>query len=139
MAAGNASAFTALDAMIGRLRAVKGLAHAAAPAIARELDQELDANIDRGVGPDGKPWELTKAGKTPLRNAAKALAVRAVGTVILARLTGPEAKHHKGIARGHIARRILPTRKIPAPMVEVIKRVLSQKFTETMTGGGNGH
>lgn len=135
MAAGNASGFAALDAMIGRLRAVRGLARAAAPAIAEELERELAANIDAGVGPDGESLKPTAKGDRPLKHAVRALSVKAVGTVILARLTGPEAKHHLGIARGHIARRILPTRKIPSPVTASIGRILSAKFMDIMKGG----
>lgn len=123
-----------LDAMIRRIRAIKGLAKSAAPEIATVLKSTLDANISSARGPDGKPWAPTQSGKAPLRNAGARVDVKAVGTVILARLTGVEVRHHRGTARGHVRRQILPTRFIPEPLSKAIGKVLSRRFGE-ITGG----
>ncbi|MBN8609145.1 MAG: phage virion morphogenesis protein [Deltaproteobacteria bacterium] len=128
-----------MDAMVAQLRALPGMVERAAPDIARALDDELRANIARGVGPDGTPWKPTKDGTAPLANAGKALSTRAVGTVVLARLDGVEARHHLGAIRGSskenwLARPILPSNKIPAPVAKAIKTILTEEFEET-TGG----
>jgi hypothetical protein len=130
--ANNAAAFAALDEQIRRLRAVQGLAKDAAPEVADELKKELDAQIDRGQGPDGKPWAKRDDGRRPLRNAAGAVTVKAVGTVIVARVTGHHAYHHRGQTRGNVARPIIPTNRLTEPFTRAIKKVLDRRFAETM-------
>ena len=75
-----------MDAMIAKLEALPGMVGRAAPAVAEALDAELQRNIAAGVGPDGTPWRATKDGREPLVSAGDALTVKAVGTVVLARL-----------------------------------------------------
>jgi hypothetical protein len=133
MARDNGQAFQALDAMIAKIKAVGLIPTEVAPQIADALHSILDANIAAGVGPDGKPWPLTKKGEKPLKNASAALTVRAVGSVVLAKLTGPTALHHLGIARGHIRRQILPSSRVPGPMTAAVKAVLTKAF-QTRTG-----
>lgn len=132
--ASNAAAFAALDAQIRRLRSMKGFAKEVAPEVAEALKVELDAQIARGVGPDGKPWQLTESGKQPLRNAAKAVSVTAVGSVVVARVEGHEAYHHRGQTRGNVVRQILPSRRIPEPFTRAITKVLDRRFAERMGG-----
>ncbi len=120
---------------IARLRALpKELLEQAARDIAPELERELRAQIARGVGPDGKPWPPTQAGDQALPNAARALSVRATGTVVLARLDGVHALHHLGRVRGGVRRQILPTGALPDPFSRAIKRVLELRFASA-TGG----
>ena len=124
----NAGAFAALDAQIKAVRTLPDLPEAVAPDVARELEKILDQQIARGESPDGTPLKKTAEGATPLTGAAKALSVTAVGASVFATLRGPEARHHLGLVRGGIKRQILPTKSLPAPAVEAIKRVLAQKF-----------
>lgn len=128
MARDNSAGFAALDEQIRRLRSLKAVGAEVAPKVAEALRTELESQIAEGVGPGGKPWKLTKAGKVPLRNAAAALSVKAVGSAVIARLTGPTALHHLGAAAGHIRRAILPTRKLPDRAVAAIKKVILQHF-----------
>lgn len=130
----NAAAFAALDAQIRRLRSVEGLAKDAAPHVAAALKEELDAQIARGQGPDGTPWPLTADGKKPLQNAAAATTVVAVGSAIVARVTGHDAFHHRGQTRGNVVRQILPNGKLTQPFTRAIKRVLDERYAALMAG-----
>lgn len=123
----------ALNAHIARLRALPKLAREAAPDVAHELESELRKQIAAGEGPDGAKWEPRKDdGGKPLVGAAKALRIAAVGTTVIARLVGPEARHNSGRARGGVKRQILPSKQLPRPLVLAIKRVLTDRFRETM-------
>ena len=124
----------ALNEMARRLRSVAAVPEEAAPEVARELEQILAQNIDRSVGPDGEAWPPTKDGRKALLGAKGALSVRAVGSVVVARLTGHHARHHLGAVRGAVRRRILPTGKLPDPMTEAIRRVIVKRFERAMGG-----
>lgn len=94
-----------------------------AAAAAPELRSEIESQIAAGVGPDGAKWEPTKEGKAPLRNAGKALRVVAIGSRIVASLTGPEALHDMGAVKGGKRRKILPTGKNNGPLIRVLQRL----------------
>lgn len=110
----------------------KDIGRLAAPEVAKALDEEIGKDIAAGQSPDGTAWKATAEGKVPLRNAKAHVSVTAEGSVVLARLSGPEVKHHKGTARGRIQRRILPTRNLPQPLVRATKRILGAKFREIL-------
>jgi len=103
----------------------------ALPEISRELRTVLLENIAAQRGPDGRPWPATQDGRQALKNAGEDLTVQVVNNTILATLTGIPARHHTGAARGKVRRPILPTKGIPAPVVEAIGRVVRRKL-----GGG---
>lgn len=131
----NSSANAQLTAMIAKLRALpRALTTEAAPAVAEVLDTEIRAQIARGQDPDGQPWQPTQTGAQPLRNAGKALTVKAIGNVVLARITGPEALHHMGRVAGGVVRQILPSARLPQSMTRAIKRVLAERFSEVVNG-----
>lgn len=132
MARDNGKAFAELQAMIDKIKAVGALPAKVAPQIAELTRQKIADNIANGVDPGGKPWPLTKDGKRPLRNAAKALRARAIGTVVQLVLEGPEARHHLGIARGHVRRQILPSGALPQPLVTAIRDVLITAAKKTV-------
>lgn len=123
-----------LQEQIDRLRQLPTMVNRAAPKVATEFERELERNIAAGVGPDGRPWPKTKEGKLPLRNAAAALSVKAIGSVVLAKLTGIEVKHHLGAVKGGIRRPILPTGRIPDPITKAIATVIRDEFKATMGG-----
>lgn len=126
-----------LDAWISRLKTLpRELTEKAAPEVAEVLRDEITKTIAAGTGPDGKAWQATKEGKVPLRNAAGALYVGAVGTKVIARLVGPEARHHLGRAKGGIERPILPSKDVPAPVVTAINTVLGERFHDVIEGRG---
>lgn len=124
----------ALRAMIAQLEALPGaLTEEAAPEIARELQAEITRQIAAGTDPHGTPWDPTLKGQRPLTNAASALRVTAVGSTVVARLTGPEALHHRGAVKGGKVRQILPSHEITAPVANAIRVVLDRRFR-----GGTG-
>lgn len=122
-----------IDRQIARLRELAKLVPTSAKGVADAMRDVIVDNIARGVAPDGTPWEPTQAGARPLRGAADALDVSPVGTVIVATLQGPEARHHLGAVRGGRRREILPTGStIPGPMVDGIERALVDRFRVIM-------
>lgn len=124
-----------LDAHIARIKALPGMVGRVAPAVGQALETELTRQIARGVGPDGTPWPKTKEGEQPLRHAARALRVRAVGTTVVASLEGHHARHHLGAVKGGVRRPILPSSTIPAPAVKAIDEVVTAEFKKTMGAG----
>jgi len=107
----------------------------AAPELAKELQEETQDNIVRGVDPDGKPWLRTKDGAQPLRNAGKAVSTKAVGNVIIQRVEGVEAKHHKGAVKGGEKRPIIPSRKMPRAFSRACAKVFGKHFREILIDG----
>lgn len=118
--------FAQLDSMIRQLRAMGDVGTDVAPAVARAFEAELRAQIRRGEGPDGTPWPRNQDGSTSLQSAD--LSVRAVGSSVVATLTGASVLHHEGRARGRIRRQILPSSRIPAPVIRAIHVVLREAF-----------
>jgi hypothetical protein len=123
-----------LDAMIATISKLPELGKRAAGDVALAVETELRRTIAAGTTPDGRPWQLTKDGTRPLSGAAQALAVVPVGTTIYVRLTGPEARHHHGRGRGGVAREVIPTKTIPAPMANAIRAELARHFGEVTRG-----
>lgn len=117
-----------IEEMAAKLRAIVPSVREALPEVARELKAVLTENIAAQRGPDGVPWPATKDGAPALAHAADALTVQVVGGTVLCTLTGPEARHHLGIARGRVKRQILPTKGIPGPVAEAIGRVVKTKI-----------
>lgn len=123
-----------MTAWIDRLRRLPGFVSAAAPELAVSMEQMIARQIALGQGPDGSPWPITKEGTQALRGAAAALSVRAIGTVLLAKLTGHEVYHHYGTKRLP-KRQILPSGDLPETIAEAFRRGLVKRFTRTMGGG----
>jgi hypothetical protein len=133
----NSAANAALTKQIATLRALpQRLRDEAIPEVAKTFEAEMRGNITAGRAPDGTPWQKTAEGEQPLKNAGKALTVKVIGTVVLARITGPEALHHLGQAAGKIRRQILPTKNIPDTMTAAIKTALRKIYLKI--AGGNG-
>lgn len=135
---GNALGFAALDAEIRRLRELAKLPEQCALPVAEALRDEVAAAVARGQGADGEPLELTKEGQRPFQGILRALSAAAAGTVAIVRLEGPIALHHLGRARGGITRRILPTRKLNAPVVRALQRVCAERFERVMGDSSGG-
>lgn len=130
----NEAALAELQAQIDRIKSLRLIASEVAPDVADELRTEILRTANAGQAPDGTPWEKTKDGRTPLRNVAKRLNVRALGTVVLAVLTGASALHHLGRAAGGIKRQVLPSRKLPGAATEAIKRAITKRVKERLSG-----
>ena len=119
--------------MVRRIRAVPKLAQEAAPEVAEIVRAHLEQGIAAGRAPDGSSWQLTKHGRKALAGAAKALAVRAVGSMVLVVLSGHEVFHHYGTKRVP-KREILPSGSLPDDLSSAIKQGLVRRFRER-TGG----
>ncbi len=117
-----------IEDMVIRLRKIQPDIRAALPEVAFAVGAVLKENIAAQRGPDGVPWPATQDGKPALVNAGAALTAQAVGGIVLVTLTGPEARHHLGIAKGRVKRQILPTKGIPGPVAEAIGRVVAAKL-----------
>lgn len=126
MAGDNAAAYARLDEMLAACRRLDKAPSELAKELVEPLRNEIGQSIAAGMSPDGTAWELTKKGKVPLRNAENALEITATGTTVLAKLTGPVARHHRGIAKGGIAREILPSNKLPQGLVRALEDAASR-------------
>jgi len=124
-----------IDDMIARLRGLGKAARDAVPEIAEECRKVIATNVAAQRGPDGEPWPKSKDRRPVLVDAAKNMSAQAVGGAALLVLNGPEARHHLGIARGKVLRRILPSKGIPAPMAEAIRRLLERRLDAAAKGG----
>lgn len=130
-----AKGFAELDAMIARVDGLRDFVRDAAPEVADACRSELERTIKAGTTPDGREWEPKKEGTgKPLANAANALAVVPVGKTVFMTLQGPEARHHRGTAKGGTMRQVLPVSEVPGPMAKAIRRVLVKRFREAMGG-----
>lgn len=127
------SGFAELDEMIRRIREMPELAREAAPEVAETLRAHLEQNIAAGRGPDGSAWQKTKDGRRALAGAAKALAVRVVGSMVLVVLSGHEVFHHYGTKRVP-KREIIPSGSLPADLGAAIKAGLVRRFRQRMGG-----
>lgn len=125
-----ASGAEALRNHVRRLRELGTLAADAAPDLADAVEGEVRAQIARGEAPDGTRWQLTQDGRRPLQSAGESLTVRALGSVVILRVVGHHARHHLGAVKGGVKRQILPTARIPAPMVRALTTTLTMRFRE---------
>lgn len=119
-----------LQGMINTLRNIPNLAKNAAPDVADAVRDEIKKTADAGQTPFGQPWLARKHdGGRAMLHAADAVKVAAVGTTILATVKGPEARHHKGTAKGGIRRQILPiSSNIPPNIDRAVRDVLTEAF-----------
>ena len=118
----NDNAFRELEAMIDAAHELELLPQEVAKEAAPSIRQALEATILAGTAPDGTPWQPTQKGERPLKNAYKALDVRVSGTAVIAEVTGIEAMHHLGLARGHVQRRLIPRAgEMPRGVVNAVK------------------
>lgn len=129
-----ADGYTVMQSLIGKLRELGQSAEEIASDIVPELRSELEGYISAARAPDGTPWKPTQAGTPPLKGAAKALGVAAVGTKVIVVLSGIEARHHYGTVRGGIARPILPGSELPEEIVDLVTRVAQNRFQIIMGG-----
>lgn len=106
----------------------------AARAAAATLERELRANVAAGRAPDGTAWPATAQGTRALTNAGQALAITTAGTRVTATVTGPEALHDQGLARGRVRRQILPRGELPRELASKIHESIGEAFARKMGG-----
>ncbi len=134
----NATAFTALDRMIEKVRTLpQVMLERAAQDVAAVIERELAATLAAGATPEGEPWTPRKAdGGRALAQAQQAVHVAAIDGTIFIRLVGIEVRHHRGRVRGGVKREVIPT-TLPAAWVPKITAAISKRFDAHMTGHGS--
>jgi hypothetical protein len=135
--ANNASAYAALDRIADALRMSEHLDEDVAKDVRGELESTIAGNIAAQRDPYGHAWQPAKDDLPLLVNAAKAVSVTRSGTTIAMTVTGPEARHHIGNARGYhggsaklggFRRTLIPFKSLPGPFIAVIRKVLQRRF-----------
>lgn len=134
MPADNAVAFARMQGAIDLLAKLGTLPEDVAAAAVEPFKQEMLANIAAQRTPNGKAWQPGAKGQPVLVNAGKALKVTSRGPVLTATLTGPEARHHLGIAKGHVRRQILPGRGSLGGISKILKRIATARFKAATHG-----
>lgn len=99
---------TSLASIAKKLRKLGDAVDDIADDSATFINKRMVKDIVASKSPTGEKWIPTKKGQKPLKNAASALKVSAIGSTIVIRVTGPEALHSRGNARGGIVRKIVP-------------------------------
>lgn len=125
-----------LQKILDQLKELSGMAEGAAEEAAPIVQKALERSIAAGTTPEGEPWHPRADGSRPLVNAAQALHVVAYQGTVFVRLTGPEARHHKGAVKGGKRRPILPASKeVPKSMAAPIAAALNAQFERRATSG----
>lgn len=141
--ADNSAFYAKLDAFTDRLRQCESLDEDAAKECAAALHAKVRSNVAAQVDPYGHAWPPGKQGQPVLVNAANAVTSEANGTTITMAVTGPEAMHHVGSARGYhggsaklggYRRPLIPWKSLPGPMKAVIREVLAKRFNRIFGG-----
>ncbi len=127
-----------LDIMIRRIRSLPRALERVAPSVAAEVERVAKAELAAGHGIGGASWKATKAGNAPLQGAPDAIEVKAVGTVIVMRISDAKwwYKFHQSGTKKLPVRQVLPT-TIPASITNAIQKRLGEIAHQTL-GGGNG-
>ena len=117
-------------AWIEKLNSIGNVAKDSVPELAKEVEKIIIRNASAQRGPDGKRWPASLDGQRVLSNVKQNLRVRVVRETVVVSLKGRYARHHLGVVRGKISRPIIPSGRIPTPMVEAIKEVVERAFKE---------
>jgi hypothetical protein len=126
----------ALAEFIARVRRLGTLGADAAKIAAPYVLEAARETAAAGTTPSGEAWAPKKDGGRALVNAADALSVEAVGSVVVLTLTGPEVIHNRGTTK-YPKRQILPAggAGIPANIGKALARAAKEAFDRTMGGG----
>ena len=132
----NTTGHAELDSMIDALRTLgAAMTDDAAPHVAEALRTELAQSVAAGTTPEGQAWEPRRSDeRAPLQNAMNAVGVAAVRSKIFVRLSGVEARHHRGRVKGGTPRQIIPVGKLPDSWARAIKRTLDERFAAWKAG-----
>jgi hypothetical protein len=136
-----------LDQMLTALRKLPQVCEVASKDVAKGFTKLVSKNIAAGVDPYGHPWLAAQDGLPMLVNADKAVTIEATGTKIEFQVSGPEARHHVGSARGYrggskrlggFRRPLIPwkTQDLPGPFKAVAREVLT-KHANAIAKGSN--
>lgn len=95
---------------------------------AQEVEAHLASTIAAGTTPSGEAWAQKEDGGKALRNAQKAVKVRAAGSSVIVELTGVEVFHHYG-AGGKPVRGVIP-KEMDEKLGDAIRRGVVKPFME---------
>lgn len=154
----NAYSYHRLDQFLDKLRQAEELDESATQECADALRAKISSNIASQLDPYGHPFPPATTGEPVLVNAMQAVRVEAKDTAIEFEVTGPEARHHLGNARGYkggswkktpqhaklwqaaalargakahttgMRRALIPFSKLPGPFQSIIRNVLAKRF-----------
>ncbi len=127
--------YAELDAMIRRLRGLRGMSAAAAREAAPLVEAAAKASADAGTTPSGAAWSPTKRdGDRALTRAASAVSARATGSVVQIVLVGHHIYHSLGIGRPK--RQIIPDKgdAIPSAIAAAMAEGARRAFARLMGG-----
>lgn len=106
-----------------RLRAVPKAIDDAMPKLVEVVRGYMRECYARGQSPDGDPWPVTERGRKPDLEGVS-LRVTAYGHHIVVRVSGHEAMHTRGTARGSKVRRMVPRGPIPPELERRMREVI---------------
>jgi len=108
---------------IARIRELAKFAERSAPIVRMTLAREIVRASNKQESPAGTAWrEPTTVEGAVLKDVESHLRVTAVGTTIVATLTGRYARHHLGAVRGGAGK--APRRIIPNDLSRVTARAI---------------
>ena len=118
--------------MAAKIRRLGTLAREVAPDVRDNLEAFIATSLASGTTPGGDALRPTKDGRRPLVNAASAITVKVVGTIVTATVTGvPELFHNKGTKRLGAPRRLVPSSgTIPPAVADAIREALRRRVEE---------
>lgn len=121
-----------LNRMLASLDKLGKLDERAAGSVADAVETFTRRTIANGTDPEGVPWIPRKAdGSRPLERADKTLLVTPVGNHVYIAITGEDARHHHGAAKGKTVRPIiLHSNVLPKELITDIQQALKKTFTE---------
>lgn len=127
------SGFDDIDRMVAKCRAIGEIASTTAKIAAPLVAAAVKETVSGGADPtDGSAWKPKKdGGGKPLANAASAIAVKTLGSVIQLILTGHNVFHHYGARGGALPkRRILPDSGagIPKKLADILQAAAAKEF-----------
>ena len=105
--------------------------------LAAVVRMELDRTLAASSTPEGHPWAPRKRGTRPvLVHARDSVIVRGIGNQIFVQVYGHYARHHRGWVKGGTQRQMIPLKgeRLPAPMLDAMRRVIESSFNTTMAG-----
>jgi hypothetical protein len=125
-----------LQKLIRAVRAVGKLDEVAAPRVAEALGAEIKRTVAAGTDPYGVPWEPRKSdGGRPLVHGDKTLQAQTIGSLVIVTVTGEDARHSLGWARGGLVREIMPSKGLSDRMADACLEAVGKAFQEVVAAG----
>lgn len=121
-----------LDTIMQKIRALGGLAATAAHRAAPLVEERSTATAAAGTTPTGQAWAPKKDGTPALVNAAAAVSVVALDTVVQIKLIDSSTGSAQVQSIQQAKRKIIPSLgdAIPGPIVAELRKGAEQAFQE---------